>query len=254
MIHEIHTKTILHKNKKRDNWFLNEFTVNAYEGCSMNYLYSYVRGSKYGISLENTLSIKINAPEVLARQLQFRVIKQQYGFVVLSSATDVYMPIDTKYGMTQKFLELFLKYQFPVHIITKSDLVLRDIEVMKKIDEKAILPDDLKINLKRGALITFSISFLNQKITNHLESGAITPTKRLEAMQKIKEAGFLTRLNCLPVLPFISDSEEKIEEMIFTANKYGAHYVLIGGLTLVGKDHSSSKTLYYKFWSDITPK
>ena len=253
MIQEIQAKTILNKKKKRDSWFLDEFTTNAYEGCSMNCLYCYVRGSKYGENMEDKLSVKINAPEVLEKQLQFRVKKQQYGFVVLSSATDAYMPVDAKFGMTKKFLELFLKYRFPVHIITKSDLILQDIDLLKKIDEQAILPDDLKISLDRGTLITFSISSLDRSITDHLEPGAISPIKRLEAMQKIKEAGFVTGLNCLPILPFISDSEEKIEEMIFTAKKYGADYVLIGGLTLVGQEEASSKTLYYKFLERYHP-
>ena len=245
MIQEIQAKTILNKKKKRDSWFLDEFTTNAYEGCSMNCLYCYVRGSKYGENMEDKLSVKINAPEVLEKQLQFRVKKQQYGFVVLSSAIDAYM--------TKKFLELFLKYRFPVHIITKSDLILQDIDLLKKIDEQAILPDDLKISLDRGTLITFSISSLDRSITDHLEPGAISPIKRLEAMQKIKEAGFVTGLNCLPILPFISDSEEKIEEMIFTAKKYGADYVLIGGLTLLGQEEASSKTLYYKFLERYHP-
>lgn len=253
MIQEIQAKTILNKKKKRDSWFLDEFTVNAYEGCSMNCLYCYVRGSKYGVNMEDALSVKINAPEVLEKQLQFRVKKQQYGFVVLSSATDAYMPVDTRYGMTKKFLELFMKYQFPVHIITKSNGVLQDIDILKNIDSNAILPDDLKTSLNRGTLITFSISSLDQNITDHLEPGAIAPLKRLEAMQKIKEAGFLTGLNCLPVLPFISDSEEKMEEMISTAKKYGADYILIGGLTLFGKDPASSKTLYYKFLERYHP-
>lgn len=253
MIQEIQAKTILNKKKKRDSWFLDEFTTNAYEGCSMNCLYCYVRGSKYGENMEDKLSVKINAPEVLEKQLQFRVKKQQYGFVVLSSAIDAYMPVDAKFGMTKKFLELFLKYRFPVHIITKSDLILQDIDLLKKIDEQAILPDDLKISLDRGTLITFSISSLDRSITDHLEPGAISPIKRLEAMQKIKEAGFVTGLNCLPILPFISDSEEKIEEMIFTAKKYGADYVLIGGLTLLGQEEASSKTLYYKFLERYHP-
>lgn len=253
MIQEIQAKTILNKKKKRDSWFLDEFTANAYEGCSMNCLYCYVRGSEYGVNMEDKLSVKINAPEVLEKQLKFRVKKQQYGFVVLSSATDAYMPADVKYGMTKKFLKLFLKYQFPVHIITKSDGVLQDIDILKNIDSNAILPEDLKTSLNRGTLITFSISSLDTNFTDHLEPGAIAPIKRLEAMQKIKEAGLLTGLNCLPVLPFISDSEEKMEEMIFNAKKYGADYILIGGLTLFGKDPASSKTLYYKFLERYHP-
>ncbi|MBC8048208.1 MAG: radical SAM protein [Fimbriimonadaceae bacterium] len=253
MISEIHVKSILNKKKKRDDWFLDEYTVNAYEGCSMNCIYCYVRGSKYGENMAERLSVKINAPEVLEKQLQFRVKKNQYGIVVLSSATDVYMPIDSKYGMTQKFLLLFLKYKFPVHIITKSDRILNDAEILKQLDADAILPDDLKNTLKRGLIISFSISSLDKSVTDHLEPGAIAPIKRLETMQQLKEKGFLVGVNCLPVLPFISDSSAQIEEMISTSKKYGADYVLVGGLTLFGNEPASSKVLFYKFLEKYHP-
>lgn len=253
MIAEITVKSILNKKKKRDDWFLDEYTVNAYEGCGMNCLYCYVRGSKYGENMAEKLSVKINAAEVLERQLQFRVKKNQYGIIAMSSATDAYMPMDEKYGMTQKFLQLFLQYRFPVHIITKSDRVKNDIEVLKKIDEQAILPEDLKNKLARGVIISFSISTLDEKISNRVEPGAIAPVKRLETMQYMKEKGFLVGLNCMPLLPYLSDSEEQIEEMIATAKNYGADYVLIAGLTLFGSDAASSKVLFRRFLEKYHP-
>ncbi|RAW01203.1 radical SAM family protein [Pseudochryseolinea flava] len=81
MIREITVKWILNKKKKRDSWFLDDYTLNPYEGCSFNCQYCYVRGSKYGENMAETLSVKINGAEVLDRQLAFRAKKNQYGII-----------------------------------------------------------------------------------------------------------------------------------------------------------------------------
>jgi len=253
MINEIQVKSVLNKKKKRDSWFLDEYTVNAYEGCSMNCLYCYVRGSKYGENMAERLSVKINAPEILEKQLQLRAKKNQFGYIVLASATDPYMPVDAQYGMTRKFLELFLKYRFPVHVITKSDLILNDIDLLLEIDKRAILPEDLRMKPGRGVIISFSIASLAEPITQILEPGAIPPVKRLETMQQLSEKSLLTGLNCMPVLPFISDSDEDLEQMIAAAKKYQAAYVLVAGLTLFGTDPGTSQVMYYKYLERFHP-
>jgi len=94
MPREIEVKSILNKTKKRDSWFLDDYTVNLYSSCSFNCLYCYIRGSKYGENLATSISVKKNAIEVLDRQLFNRAKKEQYGFIVLSSATDPYLKIE----------------------------------------------------------------------------------------------------------------------------------------------------------------
>src|SRR5580765_5493213 len=123
MPHDILAKTILNKTKRRDPWFLDEYTINPYSGCSFNCLYCYIRGSKYGENMADKLSVKSNAVEILEKQLHNRAKKNQYGIIVLSSATDPYLQFEKELGLTRKILEVILKYRFPVHIITKSDLV-----------------------------------------------------------------------------------------------------------------------------------
>src|SRR5689334_12241142 len=123
MPREIISKTILNRKIQRDAWFLDEYTLNPYSGCSFNCLYCYIRGSKYGVHMEEKLSVKVNADELLEKQLQLRAKKNQYGFIVLSSATDPYLQFEKAYGLTRRLLEVILKYRFPLHIITKSDLV-----------------------------------------------------------------------------------------------------------------------------------
>jgi len=254
MVNEIQVKSILNKHKKRDDWFLDDYSVNPYSGCSFNCIYCYIRGSKYGENMAKTFSIKINAPELLEKQLSRRAKKGEYGIIALSSSTEPYMPIEEKLKLTRKLLEIILKYKFPVEVATKSKLVLRDLDLLKEIDKNAILPADLKPKLKHGAIISFSISTLDEKLAKILEPGAPKPRERLETMKKCKEEGFFTGVCFIPVLPFLSDSEEQLNETIKTVKEYGADFILVGGLTLFGKGPADCKTLYYKFLEKYHPE
>ena len=247
---EVRVKSILNKHKKRDDWFLDDYSVNPYYGCSFNCIYCYIKGSKYG---NTELAAKINAPEILDRQLRQRARKKEYGIIALSSSTEPYMHVERKLELTRMILQKILKYRFPVEIATKSDLVLRDLDILGKIDDVAVLPSDLQ-KLGRGVIISFSISTLNEKLAKMLEPGAPSPKHRLETMQKCKQEGFLVGVNYIPVLPFLSDSEEDLDEMIKTAKDYGADYVLVGSLTLFGDKPNDCKTLYYKFLDEYFPE
>jgi DNA repair photolyase len=258
MVNEIEVRSILNKHKKRDDWFLDDYSINPYSGCSFNCLYCYIRGSKYGENMAKTLSAKINAPQLLEKQLSRRAKKEEYGIIALSSATEPYMRIEEKLKLTRKLLEIILKYKFPVEVATKSKLVLRDLDLLKEIDKNAILPTDLKPKLKHGAIISFSISTLDEKLAKILEPGAPKPIERLETMKKCKEEGFFTGVCLIPALPFLSDSEEQLEETIKTVKEYGADFIFVGGLTLFGKGPVDCKTLYYKFlerhYPELVPK
>ncbi|RLF44248.1 MAG: radical SAM protein, partial [Thermoplasmata archaeon] len=110
MINEIRVKSILNKHRKRDDWFLDDYSVNPYSGCSFNCIYCYIRGSKYGENMVKSLSVKINAPELLEKQLSRRAEKGKYGIISLSSSTEPYMPIEEKLKLTRRLLEIILKY------------------------------------------------------------------------------------------------------------------------------------------------
>jgi len=245
LVAEIQVKSILNKHKKRDDWFLDDYSVNPYSGCSFNCIYCYTRGSKYGVNLAKELSVKINVGELLERQLSRRAAKGEYGIIGFASQ-EAYLPIEKELKVTRKLLEVVLKYRFPVHIITKSPLILRDLDILKEIDINAILPDDLKPQLGRGVIISSSISTLDEKLAGIFEPGAPTPRNRLETMRECKKEGFLVGMNFIPVLPFLSDSEEHLQEMIKTAKDYEMDFVFVGGLTLFGEGPIDSKTLYYK--------
>lgn len=247
MLHQRQVKSVLNKHKKRDSWFLDDYSVNPYEGCSCNCLYCYIRGSKYGENMEDGLAVKTNALEILEKQLALRVKKDQYGFVAVGSGTDAYIHHEEKYRITEGILQLLLKYRFPVFISTKCTMITRDIELLKAIDKTAILPEDLKDKLQRGLILSVSVSTLDEKISDMLEPGAAPPLRRLALVKQLKQEGFLVGVNAIPVLPFISDTEEGLEKIIGAAKEYEADYVLVGGLTLFGSEKADSKTLFYKF-------
>jgi DNA repair photolyase len=252
-MHQKQAKSVLNKQKQRDSWFLTEYSVNAYEGCSCNCLYCYIRGSKYGENMDNGLAVKSNVLEVLEKQLQAKAKKGQYGIVVVGSATDAYLHHEEKWRLTEGMLKLFLKYRFPVFISTKSTLVLRDVALLKQIDKAAILPEDLKASLGRGVILSTSLSTMNEQVARVLEPGAATPIGRLKMLQQLKQQDFLCGVNAIPILPFISDTEEELEKIISSARGHGADYILVGGLTLFGKGPADSKTLHYEFLKRYDP-
>ena len=253
MLHEKQVKSVLNKHKQRDNWFLDEYSINPYEGCSCNCLYCYIRGSKYGENMDEGLVVKTNALEVLEKQLAARAKKNQYGIVTVGSAIDAYMKHEKKLRLTEGVLKLLLKYRFPVFISTKTQLILRDIEILKQIDKSAILPEDLKNSLGCGVILSTSISTINSEVCNMLEPGAATPKERLRTLKLLHQEGFLTGVNAIPILPFISDTEEELEEIIVAAMQAEAEYVLIGGLTLFGSQAADSKILYFNFLKRYNP-
>src|ERR1700741_5560641 len=102
MVQYIQAKTIINKTRRRDPWFLDDYTINPYSGCSFNCLYCYIRGSKYGFNMEEKLSIKANAVELLDKQLSLRAKKGEYGIIVLSSATDPYLQFEKEERITRQ--------------------------------------------------------------------------------------------------------------------------------------------------------
>ncbi|MEQ8414278.1 MAG: radical SAM protein [Imperialibacter sp.] len=242
----IQAKTILNKTKRRDPWFLDDYTVNPYSGCSFNCLYCYIRGSKYGTHMEEKLTVKENAPALLDKALALRARKGQHGYIVLSSATDPYLQAEKTFKVTRSLLEVIMKYRFPLHIITKSDLISRDFDLLQEIKNKAILPDDLKDKAPSGLLITFSFSTVSDQLAHIFEPGATPPSKRLVTLSDCLSQQFHAGVSLMPLLPYLSDTGEHLHEMMSSFQRVGAKYVMPASLTLFGNDAADSKVLVMK--------
>jgi DNA repair photolyase len=133
---------------------------------------------------------------------------------------DSYQPAEKKYKLTKEALQLMYEYNFPVHILTKSTLIKRDIDIIKKINRQSI------------AIVSFSFSSVDDKISAIFEPGVPSPSKRLETLAFFKDEGIACGMFLLPVIPFITDTSELMEKSISKAKDVGLDFIIFGGMTL----------------------
>jgi DNA repair photolyase len=183
--------------------------------------------------------------------------KQQYGIIALASATDPYIPAEEHYQLTRQFLEVILRHRFPVYVMTRSPLVFRDLDLLHRIEENAVLPVDLKSKNIRRVIIASSFCTLDKEISRRFEPNADPPMKRMEMLARIKKEGFFTGAHYLPLFPRLTDTEESLRSYVQATKEFGLDYLLAGSLTLFGDQEADSKTLVLKimerYYPDLSP-
>jgi DNA repair photolyase len=195
-------------------------SINPYQGCEHGCIYCYARntheyyGFSAGLDFERKIIIKRNAPELLEKHFN----KKGYEPVamVLSGNTDCYQPIERKLKITRSLLQLFLKYRNPVSIITKNNLVLRDMD---------ILTEMAGMNLVH---VNVSLNSLNESLRQKLEPRTVTGMGRLAVIQKLSEKGIPVRVMVAPIIPGLNSNE--MPDIIKAAADRGA---LSAGFTIV---------------------
>lgn len=189
----IDCKTIL----SRSRIYGVDYAVNPYLGCAHGCLYCYARFMlKHlppGLEWGEFVYVKINAPLVLTREAR----KAKKGLVLISSVTDPYQPVERHYELTRKLLEILARKDFPLTILTKSDLVIRDLDILRRFS-------DVEVGL--------TVVTSDESVRRVFEPGAPPIKKRLEALSEVKQAGLKTYAFLGPLLPFFS---EKILEDLF---------------------------------------
>lgn len=232
MITESEVKSVFSRKKQIDSWFLSRYKAGIYRGCMHNCVYCDGRAEKYNVQGEfgKDVSVKSNLPSLLEKEMsQAKKRNLISGFLMPGSGvTDSYQPVEAEYGHTRKTLELCEKYHYPVHILTKSDLVVRDKDILRQ------------INRDSRVIVSFSFSSADDRISSIFEPGVPSPSRRLEVISELKQEGIHCGLFLMPVIPFITDTGEKIEELMAKAQQAGVDYVIFGGMTLKPgrqKDH-----------------
>ncbi|HDI74146.1 MAG TPA: radical SAM protein [Candidatus Korarchaeota archaeon] len=250
-IRRVKVESVLNKHRKRDSWFLDDYSVNPYYGCSFSCVYCYTRGGKYG-RLPHEIAAKANAPEVLDRQLRRRAQRGEYGFIALGTSTEPYMDVERELKLTRRILQVISHYRFPVHVLTKSPLVLRDTDLLDEISERAVVPEDLRGKVP-GVIVTFSMSTVDDELAKIFEPGAPPPSERLQALKRLSDRGLRSGVAFIPVLPFISDDEEELRKGIIAAKESGASYVFVGALTLPRNVRDSYLKLLSRKFPEAVP-
>ena len=225
IIRETLAKSILLKREKIDSWFISRYGMNLYRGCAHNCIYCDGRSERYhvdGIFGEN-VAVKTNAVGVLRKELSplGKHAKLKPGYVMLGGGVgDSYQPAEKKCELTRRTLHLLHEYMWPVHILTKSTLVERDIDIIKK------------INQQKGAIVSFSLSSANDEVSSFFEPHVPPPSERLKTLALFKREGIPCGMFLLPVIPFITDTPEMIADTLGKAKEVGVDFVIFGGMTL----------------------
>ncbi|MDA4130062.1 MAG: radical SAM protein [Thaumarchaeota archaeon] len=192
-----------------------EFTINLYRGCTHGCVYCYAPSLIHDErSWGAYVDAKINAPSVLDREL--RRAKKQVVFV--SSASDPYQPVEAKYEITRKVLNVLLKHDFPVLILTRSPLVLRDLDLLQQF---------------KWVRVGFSISSVP---TKSYEPGVPSLGKRLEAIKKLSESGITTWVSMAPLIPKLILTD--LDTLFQRIKASGVSTVTIGVLRFTGYEES----------------
>jgi len=206
---EEHPRTIVSFNRSPDIPF--DRSINAYRGCEHGCIYCFARPSHAyhdlspGLDFETRLFAKPDAARLLRETLAQRSYRP--APIAMGTNTDPYQPIEARYRITRSVLEICLEARHPVTITTKSDRVLRDLDLLA---EMARL---------RLVAVGISVTSLDARLSGHLEPRAASPAKRLAALGKLAEAGVPAHVSIAPVIPSITD--EFIERIIESAAGLG---------------------------------
>lgn len=207
---KVECKSLLNKSG------IGDYAVNCYSGCAHACVYCYARfvtrfthpRERWG----SFVDVKENAVQVLAKEVK----RRRVGNVMLSSVCDAWQPIESKTLLTRQCIELLVQYRFPIRALTKNALAARDLDLLKLGD------------VDFGSTITT----LDPRLAKLFEPGASPPQARLELLQTAKSKGLKTYAFLGPLLPFLSDTERNITDLLKAVKDIGVDYFYIDKLNL----------------------
>ncbi len=236
MFEEIQVKKALNKIKETSRLSLPfQWDLNIYRGCEhgCNYCYamyshSYLekeeknsRSGEEGSDFFRKIYVKTNIAEALEKQLGARSWKKEV--INIGGVCDSYQPAEAKYGLMRKVLALMIEYKNPVTISTKSYLILRDYDMLEELAELT------QVN------IAVTVTTMEENLSFLLEPLASPPEKRFSVLKAFKDTSATTGLHMMPILPFLTDSPENLEQIFSRAAECEVDYALPGLLYLRGE-------------------
>ncbi len=211
-----------------------DYALNPYRGCAHSCVYCYAPSvlnekRKWG----SFVDVKRNLPNILAKELK----KKKKGRIGIGTVTDPYQPAEKKYEITRRCLEILLKYDFPVCIQTKSSLVLRDLDLIKKFSEREV---------------GFTITTIDDEARKKYEPYSSSVEKRLSALKILEENSIKTWVFIGPIMPFIT--EKNIDKLIENIAKVGVKKVIVDRLNLKPGVWEKIKNFLSEYYSGLIPR
>jgi len=218
-MHFVESKTILSERNG----------MNLYRGCTHGCIYCDSRSKCYGMKHDfEDIEVKSNALDLLERDLKRKRTKCVIG---TGSMTDPYIPLEKDLEHVRKAMKLADKYGFGFTLITKSDLVLRDLDLLTSINSKA------------KAVVQMTVTTSDDDLCRILEPGVCPTSRRFEVLQKLHDAGIPTVVWLCPILPFINDTEENIIAIVESCKKAGVYGILCFGMGMTLRE--GNREYYY---------
>ncbi len=215
-----------------------DYALNPYVGCGHACVYCYAtfmkRFTGHTEPWGTFVDVKVNAAEVLARQLR----RARPGNINFGTVTDAYQPLEAGYGITRACLEALVGWEQPVTILTKSALVLRDLDLIRQF---------------RDVEVAFTITTLDDETRQRFEPGASPIAARLEALGALNGAGIRTWAFCGPLLPFLSDGEAQVDALFTALKQVGVGSVLVDSLNLRGAAWGNVWQVLETHYPDLVP-
>ena len=206
---EVQAKSVLNKSG------ITDWTVNCYSGCEHGCLYCYARfASRFSHPHElwgSYVDVKVNAPQVLEREVK----RKKVGKVFVSSVCDGWQPVEEKYGLTRRCLEILLQHGFPVTILTKSGLAGRDLDLLVG---------------QNGVDFGVTITTLDESLSKLLEPKSSPVAARLALIEEAKRKGIRTYAFLGPLMPNLSDSEKSLRSLLKAVKEVGVDYFYVDRL------------------------
>jgi DNA repair photolyase len=214
----IPAKTILSGYSSNNSWFGANYNMNIYKGCSHGCIYCDSRSECYRVDTFDTVRAKQNALLLIDREL---TSKRKTGVVGMGAMSDPYNPQEEGFRFTRGALELLNRHHFGVVIATKSDLIVRDIDILREIASHS------------PVLVKVTITTADDDLRKKIEPNGASTGDRFTAIKRMSEKGVFSGVLLMPVLPFINDTIENITTLVKLAHENGAKFIFPAfGVTL----------------------
>jgi DNA repair photolyase len=240
IVREIECKSILTKSSIEGV----DYAINPYVGCQHGCVYCYAifmkRFTGHKEEWGTFVDVKVNAAMVLAKQMR----RAKLGNIVFGTVTDPYQPLEKKYQITRACLEVLTAYDgstelaevFPVSILTKSNLVLRDLDLLRRL---------------RDVEVGFTIATLDEKVRRVFEPRSSPAPARLAALAELTEAGIRTWAFCGPLLPLLSDGEDQMDALFSELAGAGVSHIIMDSMKLSGAIGGRVRKVLERHYPDL---
>ncbi|EMU54064.1 MAG: hypothetical protein PWP67_1488 [Clostridium butyricum] len=233
----IEAKSIVSSYQGNNSWFGINYNMNIYKGCPHGCIYCDSRSECYGIEEFDAVRAKLNSTAIIRKDLKS---KRKKGVVGTGAMSDPYNVFERKYEYTREALKLIDEFGFGIGIATKSSLITRDIDILKRIKTHS------------PVIIKITITTYDDKLCGKIEPNVSLSSKRFQALKMLSDEGIYAGILLMPILPFINDTEENIVNIVRKAYDNGAKFIFAYGMGLTLR--GNQRDYYYEKLIKLFPE